>query len=96
MRRCVRPIALLADPARLATIVAFEAVLAAGGKALGAGPGADPGTAFRNAARGGLVELAGAGRLEVLVAAAVPLADAPDALRTLATGHPGGKLALVP
>jgi NADPH:quinone reductase-like Zn-dependent oxidoreductase len=89
-------IALLSDPGRLATIVAFEAVLAAGGKALGAGPGADPGTAFRAAARTRLVALADEGRLEVPVAATVPLAEAADALRTLAHGHPGGTLALVP
>ncbi|HEY8319806.1 MAG TPA: NADP-dependent oxidoreductase [Amnibacterium sp.] len=88
--------ALLPDPARLATIVAFAAVLAAGGKALGSGPGADPGTAFRNAARARLVELAGQGLIEVPVAGTVPLADAAGALRTLVGGHPGGKLALVP
>ena len=89
-------LALLPDPARLATIVAFASVLAAGGKALGAGPGADPGTAFRNAARARLVELAGRGLIDVPVAGTVPLADSADALRTLATAHPGGKLALVP
>ncbi|MCU1471990.1 NADP-dependent oxidoreductase [Amnibacterium sp.] len=89
-------LALLADPGRLATIVAFEAVLAAGGKALGAGPGADPGTAFRNAARAGLIALADEGRLEVPVAATRPLAEASEALRVLARDHPGGKLALVP
>jgi len=89
-------LALLPDPVRLATIVAFASVLAAGGKALGAGPGADPGTAFRNAARARLVELAGSGLIDVPVAGTLPLADAADALRTLATAHPGGKLALVP
>jgi len=89
-------LALLPDPVRLATIVAFASVLAAGGKALGAGPGADPGTAFRNAARARLVELAGRGLIDVPVAGTLPLADAADALRTLATAHPGGKLALVP
>lgn len=89
-------VALLRDPARLATVVAFDAVLAVGGKALGSGPGADPGTAFRNAARAHLVELAGAGLLEVAVARTVPLADAGEALRILAEEHPGGKLALVP
>jgi NADPH2:quinone reductase len=89
-------VTLLADPGRLATIVAFEAVLAAGGKALGSGPGADPGTAFRNAARTRLIALAGEGRLDVPVAATVPLADAAEALRILARDRPGGTLALVP
>ncbi len=89
-------LALLHDPGRLATIVAFEPVLAAGGKALGTGPGADPGTAFRNAARARLIALAEDGRIEVPIAATVPLAQAAEALRALARDHPGGKLALVP
>lgn len=89
-------LALLQDPGRLATLVAFEPVLAAGGKALGTGPGADPGTAVRGAARARLIALAEDGRIEVPVAATVPLDRAADALRTLAEGHPGGKLALVP
>jgi NADPH2:quinone reductase len=89
-------VALLADPGRLATIVAFEPVLAAGGKALGSGAGADPGTAFRNAARPRLIALANEGRLDVPVAATLPLAEAAESLRTLAHDRPGGKLALVP
>ena len=89
-------LALLDDPRRLATLVAFAPVLAAGGKALGAGPGADPGTDFRNAARGRLIALAEDGRIEVPIAATVPLVQAADALGTLARDHPGGKLALVP
>jgi NADPH:quinone reductase len=89
-------LALLGDPRRLATLVAFAPVLAAGGKALGSGPGADPGTAFRNAARARLIALAEEGRLDVPIAATVPLAQAADALDTLARRHPGGKLALVP
>lgn len=89
-------LALLHDPGRLATLVAFGPVLEAGGKALGSGPGADPGTAFRNAARARLIALAEDGRIEVPVAATVPLAQAAEALRTLARDHPGGKLALVP
>jgi NADPH:quinone reductase-like Zn-dependent oxidoreductase len=87
---------LLHDPARLATIVAFGPVLAAGGKALGGGPGADPGTDFRNGVRARLVALAADGRLEVPVGGTVPLAEAARALDSLANGHPGGKLALVP
>ncbi|MGN6744473.1 MAG: NADP-dependent oxidoreductase [Amnibacterium sp.] len=87
---------LVRDPRRLATIVAFEPVLAAGGLALGSGPGADPGTALRGAARARLVALAEEGRLTVPVARTLPLPEAAEALRILAEEHPGGKLALVP
>lgn len=51
---------------------------------------------FRAEARGQLVDLAERGLLEVPVARTYPLADARDALRLLAGGHPGGKLALIP
>lgn len=51
---------------------------------------------FRAEVRGELVELAEQGMLEVPVARTYPLADARDALRLLAGGHPGGKLALIP
>jgi NADPH2:quinone reductase len=89
-------LAVLPDPSRLAALVNFRAVTAAGGRALGNGPGADPGTAFREAARGDLVRLAGEGRLRVPVARTFPLREAGAALEHLATAHPGGKLALVP
>jgi NADPH:quinone reductase-like Zn-dependent oxidoreductase len=88
-------LALLPDPARLAAIVNLAAVAAAGGRALGNGPGADPGTAFRDGVRGELVRLAGEGRLRVPVAATFPLEGAADALRFLETAHAGGKIALV-
>jgi hypothetical protein len=35
-------------------------------------------------------------RLHVAVARTFPFTEAPEALRLLATGHPGGKLALIP
>lgn len=89
-------LALLADPARLATLVNFGPVLAAGGKALGSGPGADPGTAFRAAARARLVRLADEGALHVPIAGTFPLSDAVAALDHLAHAHAGGSLALVP
>jgi NADPH2:quinone reductase len=89
-------IALLPHPGRLATIVDFARVRAAGGMALGNGPGADPGTALRDAARAELVRLAGEGRIHVPVARTFPLAEAAAALEHLATAHAGGKLALLP
>jgi NADPH2:quinone reductase len=52
--------------------------------------------AFRDVARAGLIDLAGRGELEVPVVRTFPLADAREALELLRTGHPGGKLALIP
>lgn len=89
-------VALLDDVAHLATIANAAAVLAAGGQALGGAPGADPGTALRDAARAELVGLADRGDLGVLVARTFPLDDVAEALTLLQSGHPGGKLALIP
>lgn len=91
-------LALLADPARLVTIAnaQFAPVVAAGGKAIGGGAGADPGTAIRDAARLELAELFAAGRLGVDVARTYPLEEARDAYELLVTGHAGGKVVLEP
>lgn len=51
---------------------------------------------FRAQVRGELVDLAERGLLEVPVARTYALVEAPEALRFLAEGHPGGKLALIP
>lgn len=51
---------------------------------------------FRDEVRGELIALAQNGDLVVPLARTFPLADAPAAHRLLATGHPGGKLALLP
>jgi NADPH:quinone reductase len=89
---------LLADPARLVTIAnaQFDAVLAAGGKAIGGGAGADPGTAIRDAARLTLAELVAEGRIHVDVARTYPLEEARAAYEQLVTGHAGGKVVLEP
>jgi NADPH:quinone reductase-like Zn-dependent oxidoreductase len=63
---------------------------------LGNGPGADPGTEVRDAARAQLARLAGSGELRVVVAATYPLDAAADAHRQIATGHTTGKLVLLP
>ena len=63
---------------------------------LGAGPGGDPGTEVRAAARAGLVRLAEKGMLKVIMAATYPLAEAAAAHRALVGGHTRGKIALVP
>jgi NADPH:quinone reductase-like Zn-dependent oxidoreductase len=52
--------------------------------------------AYRDGVRGDLVRMAGDGRLQVRMARTFPLADAIEAVDLLLTGHPGGKLALVP
>jgi NADPH2:quinone reductase len=87
---------LVADRSRIATIAAFGRAGAAGIKALGGGPGADPGTEIRSAARLELARLAGDGSLTVVVAQTYPLAQAADAHRAIMTGHTGGKIALIP
>jgi NADPH:quinone reductase-like Zn-dependent oxidoreductase len=86
----------LVDPARIVTIANFEGAQGAGIKAIGGGPGADPGTEIRSAAKFELAELAGAGRLTVIVDRTFPLADVADAHRYQASGHATGKVVLLP
>lgn len=87
---------LLTDPARFVTIVNFAAALAAGGQAIGGGPGADPGREIRAAARLTLNDLLADGSLDVEVARTFPLAEAPAAYAFLDEGHAGGKVVLEP
>ena len=87
---------LVAARQRIATIAAFGRAAADGIRALGGGPGADPGTQLRDAARPELAEAAGAGGLEVVVAATFPLEDVAEAHRQGRAGHTHGKLVLVP
>ena len=89
-------LALVADRARIVTIVASRRAFGSGIKVIGGAPGADPGTEIRTAARLELVRLAEDGKLRVVVAAAYPLAEAAAAHRALATGHAHGKIVLVP
>jgi NADPH:quinone reductase-like Zn-dependent oxidoreductase len=87
---------LLTDPARLVTIVNYAATLAAGGQAIGGGPGADAGREIRAAARLTLAQLLADGSLDVEIARTYPLADAKGAYEFLADGHAGGKVILEP
>jgi NADPH:quinone reductase-like Zn-dependent oxidoreductase len=87
---------LVSDRQRIATIANFARGPQAGIKVLGGGPGADPGTELRDAARLRLVELVSAGRLEVVVAGTFPLDDVAAAHREGMTGHSHGKLVLIP
>ncbi|MCU1578980.1 MAG: alcohol dehydrogenase [Rhodoglobus sp.] len=89
-------VALVDDRRRIVTINAFRRAAELGFKSLGSGPGADPGSAVRMAARLPLIELAGRGKLAVHVARTFPLAQAAGALEFVASGHPGGKVILLP
>ena len=89
-------VALVPDRNRIATIAAVRRGLELGIKVLGGAPGADPGTAIREAARLELARLAGQGRLRVVVDRTFPLDNAADAHRLSMGGHVSGKIALIP
>ncbi|WIB59140.1 NADP-dependent oxidoreductase [Curtobacterium sp. MCLR17_007] len=87
-------LALVADRSRIVTIAAQQRAAAEGVPMVG---GAQPESkAFRDSVRQRLIDLAAAGQLEVPVARTFPLAQAREAAELLESGHPGGKLALVP
>jgi NADPH:quinone reductase-like Zn-dependent oxidoreductase len=89
-------LALVPDRQRIATLANFAGGSEAGIRVLGNGPGADPGTEVRDAARLELVRLVEEGRLTVVVAGTFPLVEVAEAHRQGMTGHAHGKLALVP
>jgi len=85
---------LVADRSRIVSIAAFGRASEDGFPTVG---GSDPESSrFRDSVRQHLVDLAASGELAVPVARTFPLAEAVDALRLLGSGHPGGKLALIP
>ncbi|MFJ6547694.1 zinc-binding alcohol dehydrogenase family protein [Microbacterium sp. NPDC091676] len=85
---------LVADRRRIVTIANPSRASAEGFLAIA---GSMPDSArFRDEVRSELIALAQIGDLVVPVARTFPLGEAPDAHRLLATGHPGGKLALIP
>lgn len=87
---------LVADRDRIATIAGFAHGAEVGIRMLGGGPGADPGREIRSAARSELVRLADHGELDIIVARTFPLDDVRAALELVASGHPGGQVALTP
>jgi NADPH2:quinone reductase len=89
-------LALVPDRARIATIAAFARGPQEMIKVLGGGPGADPGTEIRDAARLELARLAQDQAVRVFVTRTYPLADVADAHREIMTGHTTGKIALIP
>jgi NADPH2:quinone reductase len=86
---------LVADRDRIASIAAFQRGAEAGIRTLGGGPGADPGTELRDAARLQLTALVARGELRVDVRP-FALDDVAEAHREGQTGHVTGKLVLVP
>jgi NADPH:quinone reductase-like Zn-dependent oxidoreductase len=87
-------LSLVADRRRIVTIAAFPRAQRHGFRAIG---GSMPeSAAYRAQIRPHLIELAGSGQLVVPVARTFPLEEAPEALTLLRSGHPGGKLALIP
>lgn len=85
---------VVADRSRIVTIAAPGAAAEHGFHAIA---GSMPGSArFRDGIREHLVELAENGDLVVPVAREFPLDQAPQALALSASGHPGGKIALIP
>jgi NADPH2:quinone reductase len=86
---------LVADRSRIATIAAYARGPQAGIRSLGGGPGADPGTEIRKAARPELARLAGDGSLTVHVTQTFPLAGAAAAHRAIRSGHTAGKIILI-
>ena len=60
------------------------------------GPGADPGTEIRSAARLELARLAGSGTLRVFVSETYPLREAAAAHESIKSGHATGKIVLIP
>lgn len=87
-------LALVSDRQRIVTIAAMQRAQKEGIVVIGGSMPAS--AAFRNSVRPRLIELAAHDELVVPVARTFPLADAIAALELLKTGHPGGKLALIP
>jgi NADPH2:quinone reductase len=88
-------IALVEDRSRIVTIVSSPRASELSVQAIGGGPGADPGTEIRAAARLELVRRVEQGSLRVIIDATYPLADAQAAHRELMSGHAHGKIVLV-
>lgn len=89
-------VALVRDRRRVATIVGFSYGAQLGIRLLGGGPGADPGTEIRQAARAKLLRYVASGHLDVRVGAVYPLAEVARAHRAGIEGRVQGKIILVP
>lgn len=89
-------LALVADPARIASITGSDRRHGTGIKLLGYGPGQDAGTAYRLSFRERLAEFAASGQVRVVVAKTFPLSDAAAAHAFGQAGTGTGKIVLVP
>lgn len=89
-------LALVSDRRRVATIANFGRAPGEGVQVLGNGPGADPGTQVRAAARLTVLAELAAGRVGVPVAATYPLEDVRSAVEHSLGGHAAGKIVLLP
>jgi len=87
-------LALVEDRDRIVTIAAADRARQEGFRAIAGG--LPESKAYRDRVRPQLIAWAADGRLEVPVARTFPLADALEAVELLRSGHPGGKLALLP
>ncbi|MBZ5733320.1 NADP-dependent oxidoreductase [Nocardioides sp. TRM66260-LWL] len=79
---------------RITSIANFDSAPKAGVTVLGGGPGADPGTEIRAAARPRLLELLAAGSLRLVVSDVLPLEEVAEAHRRIDSGHTVGKIVL--
>ncbi len=87
-------LALVSDPSRTVSIANSTRAAELGIRYI---VGSDPESyAYRNSQRQRILDLAAQGEIVVPVARTFPLTDAQQALELLRTGHPGGKLALIP
>ncbi|HLR86134.1 MAG TPA: NADP-dependent oxidoreductase [Nocardioidaceae bacterium] len=89
-------LALVPDRTRIVTVAAMGRAQSDGFTAIGGGPGADPGTDLRNAARLDLVDLVDRGELRVVVDSTYPLTDVAAAHERSMAGHLRGKIVIVP
>ncbi len=88
--------AFVRDRNRIATVAGFARAAELGIRLLGNGPGADPGTELRSNARLPMLKLAGDGLLVPPPSIEFPLERVRDAMALVGTGHPHGKVILLP
>ncbi|MBD8540624.1 NADP-dependent oxidoreductase [Frigoribacterium sp. CFBP 8751] len=87
---------LVADPARIASIVGSDRRFGTGIKLIGYGPGQDAGTQYRASFRGRLAQLAGSGAVRVVIAESFSLDQAARAHELGLSGQATGKIVLLP
>ncbi len=89
-------LALVADRSRITTIVDFGGAQEHGFKALGFGPGGDPGPAVRARGRREIVPLLADGSLQIPIGRTYPLTETAAAHADSQAGRVRGKLVVIP